>query len=310
MADPELHRKLLEYLMTEWARKENRQLVGVDLLYSPGGGYKNDPIRQWERADEPEMFSEFVNIEKLVSQIIEIAEGDVDTRSGGKHRYLVKTRQHLGTSPVFPFALQPAYHGSSDETALAANGGGGGGAKDVAVTQILAQNNNQLMRTNQQMFDGTIRVLGHQNQNMHDQIIALRDENAKLRMDLEQANSNKMDREFQMAMAAEKNNRNNAVIQKALQLSTVVVGKFAAESSGSQQLGEGSPLALLINEFQSSIRPDQMQALMQLLDMPQKIMFMEISKMVKSQEQGAPGAPPTGGQPPRPPTGANGPPSR
>jgi hypothetical protein len=212
----------------------------------------------------------------------------------------------MGTSPTYPFALQPAYHGSSDETAIATSGGGGGnGAKDVAVTQILAQNNSQLMRTNQQMFDGTIRVLGHQNQNMHEQIIALRDENAKLRMDLEQANSNKMDREFQMAMAAEKNNRNNAAFQKLFQFGTVIVSKIASDGP-QQQLGEGAPLSMLINEFQSSIRPDQMQALMQLLDMPQKIMFMNIVKMVQPPDQG----PPQGGGPPRPPAGANGVPPR
>jgi len=305
MADVELHQKMLAFLMTEWARKENRQLVGVDLLYSPGGGYKNDPIRQWERADEPEMFSEYVNIEKLVSLIIEIAEGDVDTRPGGKHRYLVRTRQHLGTNPVFPFALQPAYHGGAEETAISTGGGGGGGgtgAKDIAMAQILAQNNGQLMRTNQQMFDGTIRVLGHQNQNMHEQIIALRDENAKLRMDLEEARSNKMDREFQMAMAAEKNNRNNQAFQKVFQLGTVLVTKFAADG-GPQQLGEGSPLVTLLNEFQSSLRPDQMQALMQILEMPQKIMFMNIAKMVNPPEQ----RPPQGGQPPPGPGGPGGP---
>jgi hypothetical protein len=311
MADAELHQKMLAFLMTEWGRKENRQLVGVDLLYSPGGGYKNDPLRQWERADEPEMFAEYVNIEKLVSQIIEIAETDVDTRPGGKHRYLVRTRQHMGTSPTFPFALQPNFHGSTDETAIAhgggaGGGGGGGGAKDVAMMQIMAQNNGQLMRTNQQMFDGTIRVLGHQNQNMHEQIIALRDENAKLRMDLEEARSNKMDREFQMAMAAEKNNRNNAAFQKLFQFGTVIVSKIAADGAGPAQLGEGSPLIMLINDLKSSLRPEQMQALMGILDMPQKITFMEIIKMSTPPDQG----PPPGqgpGQPPRPPGGPTGP---
>lgn len=101
----DLHQKMLAFLMTEWGRKENRQLVGVDLLYLPGGGYKDDLLRQWERADEPEMFAEYVNIEKLVSQILEIAEGDVDTKPGGKHRYLVRTRQHMGYKLTFSFTL-------------------------------------------------------------------------------------------------------------------------------------------------------------------------------------------------------------
>ena len=303
MADnAELHQRMVAFLMGEWNRKEERQLVGVDLFYSPGQGYKDEEIRKWERADEPEFFAEYVNIEKLAGLIIEIAEGDVDTRLPRKHRYFVRTRQHMGSKPQMPFALYPAFHGHTDEIAIVTDGGGGGGSgsggKEIAVAQILAQNNGQLMRTNQQMFDGTIRVLGSQNQNMHEQILALRDENAKLRMDLEEAKSNKNDREFQMAMAAEKNIRTNQAFQKMFQLGTVLVTKFAADGSPAQ-LGEGSPLVTLLNEFQSSIRPDQMQALMQLLDMPQKIMFMNIVKLAQPPDQGPPGGGPrpSGGGP-------------
>lgn len=302
----ELHQKMVAFLMGEWNRKEERQLVGVDLFYSPGQGYKDEEIRKWERADEPEFFAEYVNIEKLAGLIIEIAEGDVDTRLPRKHRYFVRTRQHMGSKPTMPFALYPAFHGHSDETAIVTDGsgggGGGGGGKEIAVAQILAQNNGQLMRTNQQMFDGTIRVLGHQNQNMHEQIIALREENAKLRMDLEKAESNKEDRQFQMAMAAEKNIRNNQLAQKAMQLSTVVFSKWAANGSESQQLGEGNPVSMLVNELKGSLRPDQTQAVMQILDMPQKILFMEIIKLASPPEQGPSQG---GGQPPRPPGGPN-----
>lgn len=301
----ELHQKMVAFLMGEWNRKDERQLVGVDLFYSPGQGYKDEEIRKWERADEPEFFAEYVNIEKLAGLIIEIAEGDVDTRLPRKHRYFVRTRQHMGSKPTMPFALYPAFHGHSDETAIVTDGsgggGGGGGGKEIAVAQILAQNNGQLMRTNQQMFDGTIRVLGHQNQNMHEQIIALRDENAKLRMDLEEAKSNKNDREFQMAMAAEKNIRTNQAFQKMFQLGTVLVSKFAADGTGPQQLGEGAPLPMLVNELKTSLRPDQVQAVMGILDMPQKILFMEIIKLASPPEQGPPQ-----GQPPRPPGGPSG----
>ena len=82
MADnAELHAKILGFLMAEWARKENRQLVSVELIYAPGGGFREEPIRKWVRADEPDFFAEFVNIEKLVTQIIEIAEGEESLKS-------------------------------------------------------------------------------------------------------------------------------------------------------------------------------------------------------------------------------------
>ena len=301
MADnADLHAKILTFLMAEWARKENRQLAAVDLLYSPGNGFRDEPIRKWVREDEPDFFAEFPNVEKLVTLIIEIAEGEADAKPAGKHRFVIRTHQHLGERANMSFALQPSYTGS-DETSLAPSGGGGSsrGGGDVAVAQILAANNGQLMRTNTQMFDGTIRVLGHQNQNMHEQIMNLTNENAILRKELEEARSNKMDREFQIAMAAEKNARTNAGFQKMLQLGSIVAAKYAAGKEGAAQLGEATPLAMLIGEFYQSLRPEQANALMQSLDMGQKMMFMEIVNMVRPPDKG-----PQQGQPP--PGGVNG----
>jgi len=297
----ELQPKILGFLMAEWARKENRQLVGVDLLYAPGQGFRDEEIRRWEREDEPDFFAEYVNIEKLVSTIIAIAESEADAKPPGKHRFIVRTRQHMGSKPTMSFALYPSFHGSGDETAMVPSGGGGGGGRgggEVAVTQILANNNVQLMNTNRQMFDGTIRVFGQQSQNMHEQIIELTTENAQLRKDLEEARSNRMDREFQMAMAAEKSQRNNAAVQKMLQIGSVVVAKFTAGSEGSGQLGSPAPLPMLLAEFYQSLRQEQLAVLMQALDMGQKIMFMEIVNMVKppapSPNKGPQGPGPTG----------------
>ncbi len=300
MADnAELHAKILGFLMAEWARKENRQLVAVDLLYAPGNGFRDEPVRKWVRADEPDFFAEFVNVEKLVTLIIEIAEGEVDAKPAGKHRFVVRTQQHLGERSNISFALSPSFTGS-DETSLTSNGGGGGrgGGGDVAAAQILASNNGQLMRINTQMFDGTIRVLGQQNLSLHEQVMALTSENALLRKELEEARSNKMDREFQIAMAAEKNQRTNAGFQKVLQLGSVVVAKFAGGNEGAAQLGAGSPLSMLLGDFYQSLRPDQMGSLMQILDMPQKIMFMEIVNLAKPADKGEgrpQGQPPPGG---------------
>lgn len=281
MADnAELHGKILGFLMAEWARKDNRQLVRVDLLFAPGNGFRDEEIRKWVRADEPDFFAEFVNVEKLVTQIIEIAEGESDAKPAGKHRFVVRTHQYLGGRANMSFALSPSYAGS-DETALMANGGGGGGGRDQ---QVIASHAGQLMRINAQMFEGTIRVLGQQNMSLHEQVATLTAENATLRKELEEARSNKMDREFQIAMAAEKNARTNAGFQKMLQLGSVVVAKFAAGNDGAAQLGEAAPLPMLLGEFYQSLRQEQMNVLMQTLDMGQKIMFMEIVNLAKPKE--------------------------
>lgn len=297
----ELHGKILGFLMAEWARKDNRQLTGVDLLYAPGNGFKDEEVRKWIRSDEPELFAEFVNVEKLVAQILEIAEGEADAKPPGKHRFVVRTHQHMGGRATMSFPLSPSYRGS-DDTALMPSSGGGG-SRDQ---QVIASHAGQLMRINAQMFEGTIRVLGQQNMNLHEQVSGLTAENAMLRRELEEARSNKMDREFQIAMAAEKNARTNAGFQKLLQIGSVVAAKIG---SGAEALTDGSPtpLAMLLAEFYQSLRQDQLGVLMQTLDMGQKIMFMEIVNIVKPPEQ----PPQQGGAPQgaRPPGGANGAPS-
>ena len=299
----ELHSEILRFLMGEWVRKENRQLVGVDLLYAPGGGFGEDEIRRWEREDEAELFAEIANVEYLVTQIIEIAQNECDAKTAGRHRFVVRTRQHFGSKPKMSFVLYPSWRGSGDDVALVPNGAGGGGGKssDTVAMQILAQNNGQFMRINAQMFDAALRPLAQQNSQLLDEIISLRRENSDLNRKLAEAEANKNDREFQIAMQMEKNARANAGFQKLLQIGTVVAAKIGAGTGDQAQIGGGggAPLAMLIAELKQSLRPDQMGVIMQTLDMGQKMLFLEIVNQA---------GPPDQGQGPKPP-GPNGMPS-
>jgi hypothetical protein len=280
----ELQSKILTFLMAEWARKDNRQLVAVDLIFAPGGGFRDEEVRSWVRADEPELFAEFVNLERLVSQIIEIAVGEADAKPAGKHRFIVRCKQHGGTRPTQSFALSPSYTGGDD---MAIVPSGGGGSRD---SQVISGHASQLMRINAQMFEGTIRVLGQQNSAMHQQVTQLTAENATLRRELEEARSDKEAREFQIAMQMEKNARTRAGFDKLLQIGTVVAAKIGVGVGGggdgdNNQQTAGTPLGMLIGSFYTSLRPDQVNVLMQLLDMSQKMMFMEIVNLVRPPEQ-------------------------
>lgn len=290
----DLHSKLLVFLLTEWGRKDNRQLIGVDLLFSPGQGFKDEEIRKWDRADDAEFFAEHGNVEKLVVQIIEIADDEANAKQAGRHRFVVRTRQFMGGRATMSFALSPSYRGSDDIalTPSSGGGGGGGGANGGANQHVLANHASQLMRINAEMFQGTIRVLGQQNGNLHEQVANLTVENAALRRELEEARSNKMDREFQIAMAAEKNARTNAGFQKILNLGSVLVAKIGAGTPGALSEGSSSPLASLLTAFYESLSSEQIGVVMKTLGMEQKMMFMEIINIVK---------PPT--QPPAQPSG-------
>ena len=127
------------------------------------------------------------------------------------------------------------------------------------------------------MYEGTIRVLGSQNADMRQENAELRAENINLRREVDEARSNKLDREFQIAMAAEKNARTNEGFQKLLQLGSVVAAKIGGVSEGG---GTGNAALMLLVEFGKSLRSDQVNAIMGLLDMSQKIMFMELLNML------------------------------
>lgn len=117
-ADNELHGTLLGFLTGELARKEGRQCVSVDLLYAPGNGFRDEEIRDtmirtWTREDEPDLFDKFVGTEQLVSSIIEVAESEADCMHRGSHRFIVRTRQLLGTRASRSFVLSPTHKESA-----------------------------------------------------------------------------------------------------------------------------------------------------------------------------------------------------
>lgn len=113
----DLHTKILSFLMGEFARKKARQCVKVSLVYAPGGGYQDEEIRSWEREKDPELFDTFAHLEQTVSLIVEIAENKVDYLPAGKHRFVVRTYQHLGGRAHRSFWLSPRHVRETREVA-------------------------------------------------------------------------------------------------------------------------------------------------------------------------------------------------
>lgn len=105
----ELHAKLLDFLMKEWNCRDIRPLISVTLFYAPGNGFRDEVIRTWVRADEPDVFPEFGTLEKLISEIIEIVDVEVNAKEPGKHRFVVCCVQSGGKRPSMSFTLSPGY---------------------------------------------------------------------------------------------------------------------------------------------------------------------------------------------------------
>ena len=102
--------KLAAFLFREMARKEHRQCVQVELLYSPGMGFHDEPIHAWTRDEDPKLLEDLSGVEPLVSAIFQIANDAMAHKPAGKHRFVVRTHQHLESKPAHSFALYPPYN--------------------------------------------------------------------------------------------------------------------------------------------------------------------------------------------------------
>jgi hypothetical protein len=125
------HAKILAFLVNEFARKDGRQCVRIELFYAPGGGYRDEPLRDWTQDDYPEIFESPRHVENLVLAILQIAEDEAEHEDAklrfvkegeeqakpkdpdklgqsGRH-FVVRTHQHFGGHQSSAFTLCPPY---------------------------------------------------------------------------------------------------------------------------------------------------------------------------------------------------------
>ena len=300
----EIRAKLIEFIGPAFAAKDHKAATKIELVYCPKNA-REEPMRSWERVERPEVFEQLDLIEALIMQIISIAESHADSFGGGFHRFKVRIHEQFNSKPWVSFAIKPSYDGNAeDSTALTHGGGvgGGGGDATIGALSIMRDHAGQLMRINTQMHGESFRVLANLTEDLRDENIKLRTENAALRKELETAQSNKEDREYQFAMAHSKNQRTDAAVSKLIQIGTIVAARITGMG---KELGAPDGLGMLISEFGRSLRPEQIQKLMGVLDQGQLMMFMSIMEMVQpKQQQQQPQQRPQGQMPPPGPPGA------
>ncbi len=292
------HGKIYAFLLGEFNRKEGRQCVRFDLYYAPQG-YREEQLRSWVREETPELFDDVTKVEGLASEILEIAEGHADAFGMGNHRYVIRTFQHLSGRSQHSFKMAPSFvAGSEPGEALAVRGGGAASSAEAALS-TLTQNNSALMRTNQAMFQQSLGVIAgiaedlrSENAVLKMKVTTLEHENAELK-------SNKDDKDLQTHLTLEAHQRKAKTFEMITQLGSIAVAKMA----GGDAAGAQSGIGMLLARFGESLRQDQIGMLFQVLDNTQKLMFMEIMNMVRSQ-QSAPNVP--GSAPPKGPPAPNG----
>jgi hypothetical protein len=278
----DLHAKLLAFISGEFERKEGRQCVKLELVYSQQG-FRDEMLQSWIRIDEPEVFESRALTEKLVSDIIERTEGHADTFGQGTHRFTLRTHQHLGGRAVYAFKVAPS----------ASTGGAGEDPPELAMTKsqgdmgIVAQHASQLMRNNTMMYQGTIGVLGATNRQLSEENTEIRARMRVLEKELDEARSNNLTREFELSVQMRKHARTDAGFNKLMQFGTIAMAKMSA---GGEKTGPGAAtgLAMMVFEFGKSLQAHQQKELFAILDFAQRAMLMEILTSVAPPPEEAP----------------------
>jgi len=295
-----LHDKLLTFLSGEFARKGGQQCVRVDLLYSQPQ-CREEELCRWVREQDPELFENLSRLEKLIGDIIEKAEAHTDTFGQGRHRYVVRTHQHLHGRMTQAFVMSPA--AGLDGALVPA-----GQPASSGPVELLSQNNQALMRGWQSMFQNSFGTLANITEGLRSDNAKLVTENIELRRKLEEAESTRLEREYSIFERTEQAKQRSQGFNALMQVGTVVAAKL---TGGSGPVGP-APLVMLLGKFGDSLRRDQVDRLMTILDGMQKMMFMEIMNLVAQEAQEAQAAqaqaeqqmPPNGAGTTPPPNGA------
>lgn len=298
MADhADIYAKICTFLTDALALTDHQSCKRIDLIYAPAAAYRTDQIKTWTREHNPEPFigvegkRSHVYTEALCAEILELAESHADSYGQGRHRFSLRTHQHLGNRQTHSFVILPSV--DSDEGALVGSGGSELVPTQAGITTQLMRHLENRDRQAQTMMAAYIGGMSSMQQQ-------LRDENESLRVQLaakdrermewlktiEEARSTEHDRQIEAQQVVAKEERKTFATKKAMSLLPVALSKFMG--SGKPAGGPNakktppSPLAILVAKLIESLTDDQRSQLGGFLAMEQGIALTEIVTVVEN----------------------------
>ena len=277
----DLRAKLLAFLAAEFARKDHRQCVRLELYHAQVGA-RGDLLRTWDRQETPDVF-ELARAEELAGEIIKLARDEADNFRS-RQRFVLRTTQYLaGGGAKITLVMEPEYDGDDDTQAIM--GASGEMSAQPTVANVLAmqmRHNERLMQMSASTFQGSLQAALRQNQMLVDENVQLRKERAEMMKELEERRSSNDERELRALAQVAADERKDKVVGKMLQLAPVVAAKIAGGKDGLP--GAPTPLSILVSELGKSLSPEQVNRIAGALTMEQKILFAEAIKTAKASE--------------------------
>ncbi len=297
MSDDSTH-KILAFLASAFALEGTQMCLRIELAHAPLGGYRADTLKTWTRESSPEMFDprNQVFTERLVSEIMDIAENHAESYGAGKHRFTIRMHQGMGARLTHSFSLLPSVDSDAEAGLIPIGSGGPGGQSLGSHVDLQPSQSGQIAQLMRHLENRDRLALSKDMaylQAMNQHAIQQREENQDLRAQLaakdrervewmqtiEAANSKEHDRQIEARIVIGKEERKSQVTTKLVNLLPVFMskllrsGKDAAAPNPNQPK---SPLAQLVSKFFESMTDAQREAIGELLEMEQQITLTEI----------------------------------
>ncbi len=278
---PEVHARVLAFLGSELARKENRLCVKLELVHVQRG-VGPEPFKTWHREETPELFQSLAYTERLTHEIVALCQSEGSAAGPGRHRFKLRTTQHLGERQLCSFTL----------TIDKEDDGGGlddaspdltivGTAEASTATGLLAQamrNNEQMMRWINDMMKGSVGILAKTVERLSEEAAAMRKERTDHLAELEAARSTESEREIALLKQGNSDARKDKAMGKILPLLPVLASRFVPTNLAKSKDGkpaEPSMIEKLIAKLLIGITEAQAEQIDNVLTMEQRIAFGE-----------------------------------
>lgn len=267
----DIHRRIVEFLSREFARAEGRQCILLELTPAQPG-MRGDPIRTWDRREQPEIFDGLANIESMATEICKLAEEHAESFGGGSHRFEVRTSQHLGGRQKTSFRIR--VESDADQA------GGEDAPTATGLVGQLMRHNEIHMRTNAATYQVTLGVMSRTIQDLADENARMRRDRADHLNELEEARSRQAERDLEGLRQINADNRKEGVINKITGLLPLVANRMLGGGDPSAA-GAGAAMSILASELADSLNQEQMIKIASTLSPNQQALLAELMRTAK-----------------------------
>jgi hypothetical protein len=299
----DIHARLAAFIVDEMGRPEQHACIKLELIYMPPGEHRRDPLKTWHRGNEVDRpyfdVKATAYLDRLVAEMVELAEYHADSFGIGKHRFKVVSHHAMGGGRhTHNFTMLPSAESSEGELVGASELDPSTGGITLQLMRHL-ENQQRLNKDMMTSFAGAMREamtqLRTDNDRLHALIVAKDSQRLAELTEVEAARSKAHDQQIEAQLVVSETERKTFATKKIFGLLPVAISRFI--EGGEDKDGDGkkaklgkdgkakpwkpSALSVALGELAESLTDEQQEVIENTLDIEQKIMLSEAIRLSK-----------------------------